>query len=148
MRDLKTVLYMTVHGSSKSVEEIADALGVSASYIYRSCLEGDSGCRFPVEMLIPLMEATGNYAALDHINARCGRITTSLPRVAKLKLRDPQVVNQIQAHFNAAMGDVLKFLICPRPKSIAPVVKALHAHMCEVAALMRAVKDYQQGEMF
>lgn len=148
MRDLKSVLYFSVHGSSKSVEELADALGVSASYIYKSCLDGQSGSRFPLDLLIPLMEATGDYSVLDHLNARCGRVTASVPRVAKLKLRDPHVITEVQRHFNATMAEVLEFFSNPRPKKIAQVLKALHTHLCEVAALMRAVKDFNQREMF
>lgn len=148
MRDLKTVVYLTVHGSSKSVPEIADQIGVSASYLYRMCLEGESGCKMPLELLLPLMEATGDYSILDHLNARCGRVTASMPRVAKLKLKDPHVITEIQQHFNATMAEVLKFFANPRPKQITQVVKALHGHLCEVAALMCAVKDFNQREMF
>lgn len=65
MRDLKTSLYLTVHGGKKSVEQIADECGITANYLYRACLEGESGCRFPLDLLLPLMQATGDYRVLD-----------------------------------------------------------------------------------
>lgn len=147
MRDLKTALHFTIHGSRKSVPEIADACGISASYLYRACLDGDSGCRFPLDLLLPLMQATGDYSVLDHINARVGRITISMPRVGKLKRKDPQVVNEIHGRFNAAMADLLRFFQDPDPAAVPTLEAALHAHLCEVVAIKRAVKDFQQGDL-
>jgi hypothetical protein len=147
MRDLKTQLHFTVHGARKSVPELADEIGVSASYLYRACTEGESGCKFPLELLIPLMQASGDYALLDHLNARCGRITTSLPRVGRLKRKDPQVVNEIERKFHEVMAAVLKFFEAPDQANVPAITAALHAHLCEVAALKRTVADFQQQEL-
>ena len=147
MRDLKTQLYMTVHGAKKSVAELADEIGVSASYLYRACLEGESGCKFPLDLLVPLMLATGDYALLDHLNSRCGRVTTSLPRVSRLKRKDPQVVNEIERKFHEVMAAVLKFFEAPERADIPEITKALHGHLCEVAALKRAVAEFHQEEL-
>ncbi len=148
MRDLKTDLYLTVHQSSKSVEQIADAIGVSASYLYRACLEGESGCRFPLELLLPLMQATGDYRLLDHLNARSERITVKIPRVSRLKKKDPRVVNEISQHFNDAMADVLKFFEKPDRAAVPEIADKLHRHLCEVASLSRTVKNFHQKELF
>jgi hypothetical protein len=148
MRDLKTKLHLTVHSSSKSVEEIADDCGISSSYLYRACLDGESGCRFPLELLIPLMLSTGDYRILDHLNARCNRVTTNLPRVAKLKKKDPTVVNEIGRNFNAVMALVLEFYETPDREKVPALELKLHQHLCEVAALKRSVKDFHQQEMF
>ena len=148
MRDLKTSLHLTVHGSKKSVEHLADVMGISASSLYRACLDGESGCRFPLDLLIPLMQATGNYSVLDHINARCERITVSLPRVRGLKRKDADAVNKIQANFNAAFGEFLKFWIEPGQVEKAELLKALHAHQCDVEAMKRSVRDFDQGDLF
>jgi hypothetical protein len=148
MRDLKSTLYTTVHGSKKSVEQIADEIGVSPSYLYRACLEGESGCRFPLDLLIPLMNATGDYSLLEHLNARCERITVSMPRVARLKAKDPQAINEIGRSFNEVMGQVLEFFEKPVMGRIAAIEEGLHKHLCEVAALKRAVKTFAQKELF
>jgi hypothetical protein len=148
MRDLKTSLYMTVHGSKKSVEQIADEMGISTSYLYRACLDGESGCRFPLELLLPLMQATRDYQILDLLNARTGRVTTNLKRVSKLKKRDPQVINEIQRNFNAVMAKVLEFFADPDRARIPEIEQELHRHLCEVAALRRTVSDFHQSELF
>ncbi|MCL4797668.1 MAG: hypothetical protein KJZ84_24100 [Bryobacteraceae bacterium] len=148
MRDLKTVLYLTVHGSEKTVEQLADSMGISASYLYRACLEGESGCRFPLDLLLPLIQATGDHRILDHLNARCGRVTTSLPRVGRLKKKDPQVVNEIQKNFNAVMAKVLEFFSDPDRAKIPEIERDLHRHLCEVASLRRTVKDFHQSDLF
>ncbi|HVW09171.1 MAG TPA: helix-turn-helix transcriptional regulator [Bryobacteraceae bacterium] len=148
MRDLKTDLYLTVHSSKKTVEQIADEIGVSASYLYRACLEGESGCRFPLDLLLPLMQATGDYRLLDHLNARAERITVKLPRVSKLKKQDPKVVNEITQHFHEAMADVLRFFENPDRDAVASLKEKLHRHLCEVASLGHTVNNFHQKELF
>jgi hypothetical protein len=145
--DLKTTLHFTIHGSKLSVEQIADELGISTSYLYRSCLEGDSGCRFPLDLLLPLMKATGDYTILDHLNSRCDRVTVSLPRSGQFKAKDPQAINEVQRNFNDAMGALLKFFVNPNPKQVDGVIAGLHKHLCEVAAIKRAVKTFHQGDL-
>ena len=148
MRDLKSQLYFTVHGAKKSVQQLADEMGISASYLYRACLENDeSGCRFPLDLLLALMNATGDYRILEHLNARCNRITVSLPRVGRLKKKDPQVINEIHGKFNAVMARVLEFYANPQRDQIPEIERALHDHLCEVAALRRSVADFHQGEL-
>jgi hypothetical protein len=148
MRDLKNQIYFTVHGAKKSVQQLADEIGISASYLYRASLESDeSGCRFPLDLLLPLMHAAGDYRILDHLTNRCGRVTTSLPRVAKLKRKDPQTINEIQRNFNAVMAKVLEFYQNPERTRISEIEAELHAHLCEVAALKRSVADFHQGEL-
>lgn len=148
MRDLKAQLYFTVHSAPQSAAQLADRVGVSVSYLYRSVLEGDSSCRFPLDLLIPLMEATGDYRVLDHLNARCGRVTTKLPRVGRLKKKDPRTINEISRHFNEVMGAVLEFFENPDPTHVPQIEANLHKHLCEVAALKRTVKEFQQKELF
>lgn len=148
MRDLKTDLYLTVHSSSKSVEQLADECGVSASYLYRACLEGESGCRFPLELLLPLMQATSDYRLLDHLNARVERITVRIPRVSRLKKKDPKVVNEITQHFHAAMSDVLQFFDNPDRAAVPALKEKLHQHLCEVASLSHTVNNFHQKELF
>ena len=94
------------------------------------------------------MQSTGDYRLLDHLNARTGRITASVPRVARLKKKDPKVVNEISGNFNAAMGELLKFFENPDRAAIPGIVEKLHKHMCEVAAVSQAVRNFHQKELF
>ncbi len=148
MRDLKTSLYLTIHGSKKSVEQIADECGITANYLYRSCLEGESGCRFPLDLLLPLMQATGDYQVLDHINRRTGRVTASAPRVRALKKKDANTVNEIQRNFNEAFSQFLKFWSTGDISMKRELVNTLHKHQCDVEAMKRAVADFEQGDLF
>jgi len=84
MPPLKKVLYETVHRrTGKTVDALADELGISPNYLYRACLpidETGSGCRFPLELLIPLMNATGDYSMLRHLAHRTGHVVSRVPR--------------------------------------------------------------------
>ncbi len=146
-KDLKTNLYFTVHGAQISVEEIADHLGISASYLYRSCTEGDSGCRFPLDLLLPLMEATHDFSLLEHLNARCGKITVNLAQVSRLKVHDPKAMNQIQNNFSKVLAKVISFLETPDAKKVDEITKELQLHLCNVASLKRTVSEYLQEEL-
>jgi hypothetical protein len=77
---LKEALHNTIHRNRRSVAELADAAGMSDNYLYRSALpagpEGgsDSGCRFPLEKLIPLLRAADDLQVLDYIERQLGRV--------------------------------------------------------------------------
>lgn len=88
---IKEALHNTIHRHpTKSVAAIAEEIGVSENYLYRAALpdqeEGgsDSGCRFPLKKLIPLIRATGDFQALDYIEQALGRVAVpvSLPDCA------------------------------------------------------------------
>lgn len=84
MIDLKTHLHGTIHRHQvKTVPQIADDLGISSSYLYRAALPCDgetaTGCRFPLDLLIPLVRSTGDYQVLDYLEAAVGRVAIALP---------------------------------------------------------------------
>lgn len=144
---LKAALHRTIHEAEKSVEQIAWECRISPSYLYRSCLEGESGCRFPLDLAVPLMTATGDYRLLDHLNGACDRASLKLPRVRRLKRSDPQVVNEITGNFNDAMAGVLAYFAKPDQAQTAEVVAKLRRHVSEVLMLTRAVAECHQGEL-
>jgi AraC-like DNA-binding protein len=150
MRDVKTQLYLTVHGSKKSVEQIADECGISASYLYRAVSETENGCRFPLDMLIPLMRSTNDYRVLDRLNAICDRTTLSHPRVRALKRKKAQteVLHEIEANFHEAMKLFYGFWIQPDSARRAELLDALHRHECDVRAMQAAVRTSDQGDLF
>lgn len=145
---LKAALHRTIHEADKSVEQLAFECRVSPSYLYRACLEGESGCRFPLDLALPLMRATGDYRLLDYLVSECDRATVKLPRVRRLKRKDPQVINEIAGNFNGAMSGVLEFFARPDRQKRTAIQQALHGHLCEVISLMKAVADFHQGELF
>ncbi len=147
MKTLKTELYQTVHNSRLSVEELAELLNVSTSYLYRSVLEGESGCRFPVELLLPLMRATKDYRVLEYLNSRCDRVTAKLPRVARLKKLEPREASKIQERFCRMWADVIAFVENPSAGSLPALMTAMHKHLCDMASVRLSVQDIKQREL-
>ena len=90
---LKDCLYQSLHRSEKPLKLIAEEIGMSENYLYRSALpdpeesENGTGCRFPLKKLIPLIRCTGDYSLLDFIESSLGRVAVPLP-VAQLDLPD------------------------------------------------------------
>jgi hypothetical protein len=82
---LKDNLYKTIHKNDKPLKAIAEEIGVSENYLTRAALpdadESDtgSGCRFPLNKIIALIKATGDYAVLDYIERSLGRVAIAIP---------------------------------------------------------------------
>lgn len=85
MKTLKEALYDTIHRGEKPLKAIAEEIGVSSNYLTRSALpdleesETGTGCRFPLNKIIPLVRATNDYSVLDAIEHSLGRIGVLLP---------------------------------------------------------------------
>ena len=87
---LKSILYDIIHKHPrKSLEQLAEEIGVSASYLTRSALpdkdDADNpdlatGCRFPLKKLIPLTRAASDFRLLDYIESSLGRVAFELPK--------------------------------------------------------------------
>ncbi len=147
MKTLKTELYQTVHKARLSVEQLAELLNVSASYLYRSVLEGDSGCRFPVDLLLPLMHATKDFRVLDLLNRRCDRVTAKLPRIRKAKTNATLVAGEVQRNFSTLMVEILQYFAEPDEAKVAEIEERIHAHVGEMLTLRKAVQTYKQREL-
>ena len=87
-RTLKDALHATIHRHpTKSVAAIAEEIGISENYLYRSALPDQdmdgqgTGCRFPLKSLIPLVRATADFQVLDYIEFSMGRVAVTLPAV-------------------------------------------------------------------
>ena len=146
--DLETTLYLTIHGHpKKSVQEIADAIGISASYLYRSALTGESGCNFPLQRLIALMQATNDYRVLDHINARCNRVSVKLPQVSRLKRADTKAMHEIEGHYHKVIALVHGFFTQPDAETATALLAEIPKHVENMLAIKAAVRDYNQQEM-
>lgn len=89
-RTLKDALYHMIHRHpTKSLEAIAEEIGMARSYLTRAALPDPdiddretSGVRFPLKKLIPLTRATGDYAALDYIERALDRVAVPVPQVS------------------------------------------------------------------
>ena len=87
---LKDSLFRTIHRNRKPLKVIAEEIGMSENYLTRAALpdseESDTGtgCRFPLNKLIPLIKATSDFGVLDWIEQNLGRVgVVILPRKQK-----------------------------------------------------------------
>lgn len=65
--------------SGKTIEELADLLGYEApSTLGRHLNPNDHHRPFPLSKLIPIIKATGDFSALDHIEKRLGRVAIAI----------------------------------------------------------------------
>jgi hypothetical protein len=96
-QDIKDVLHSTVHENVKPVKVIADEIGISSNYLYRAALPDDeSGVKFPIQFLIPLMKSTNNYSLLRHIAKVSGFLTVKMPLMTANKKDELEIVDEYQ----------------------------------------------------
>jgi|Deesub1362B_J571_1020462.scaffolds.fasta_scaffold00331_5 hypothetical protein len=150
MSESKKVLYETVHRGPLNIEELADRLGVSVSYLYRATLdpnETPSGARFPYDLLLPLMLHQKNYSILFHLGMRTGHIVMKIPRVPKAKLKRIEDINKFQENFNKVFGQLLKFLKSDGKSHREETTEALYKFLCEVAGILKMVEKFNQLDL-
>lgn len=148
IKSIKTLLYETIHRNKKSVEQIADELGISASYLYRAGLPLDeSGVRFPLDYLIPLMKATNNYAILEQIANICGFLLVKEPRVKMPKVEAIELVTDYQEATTHAIRCLKKFLDQPTQDHYDAVLTALQSVMTRSAEVKKYCNKHFEGQM-
>jgi len=82
---LKDSIYRTIHKNEKPLKAIAEEIGMSENYLTRAALpdseesESGTGCRFPLNKLIPLIKATADFSILDWIEKSLGRVAILIP---------------------------------------------------------------------
>ena len=105
--ELKKWIYQTVHRSRFSVEELADAIGCSSSLLYRSANPNDPGARFPLERLLPLMNATRDFSILQHLASRAGFVLFRIP--SRIRCQKTADLNKFQSIFAQTFQALVKF---------------------------------------
>lgn len=114
MKDLKTVLYETIHRNKKSVQQLADETAISSSYLYRAGMPMDqSGVRFPVDFIIPLMKASNDFSILQHLAITCDFIIIKTPRISCSKLERDTIISNYQSKTSAAASALVSFFSKP-----------------------------------
>lgn len=145
---LKTLLYKTIHRNAKSAEQLADEIGISYSYLCRAGLPLDeSGVKFPVENLVPLLRAASDYSVLKYINQLCGFLTVKAPRGMRSKIDEVDAVNEYNALCSSASKMLMEFFRSPSPAKLEETNAALQAVMECSSSLQKRIKDFNQMEM-
>jgi len=107
---IKLLLYETTHRNEKSMMQIADETGISSSYLYRAVSPVDeSNVKFPLEYLVPIMKATGNYSVLKYIANLCGFVLNAMP---KLKLNKKEKNEFIADYQDSTVCATKKMIDC------------------------------------
>jgi len=147
-KSIKTILYETIHRNKKSVEQIADEIGISTNYLYRAGLPlEESGVKFPLEYLIPLMKATGNYAILEQIASICGFLLIKEPRVKIPRIESIELINEYQDITTYAVRILKKFLDKPTQENYEEVLNALQIVMTKSAEAKKYCNKHFEGQM-
>ncbi len=152
---LKDCLYQTLHRNNKPLKAIAEELGVSESYLYRSALpdqedsETGTGCRFPLKKLIPLILVTGDYCTLDHIENALGRVAIFLPKsdagltdICRMSLRSVREFGELMAEVTKSLEDSRI-----RDDEMSRILTEGYEAQQAIAALIAAIeKKSQEGK--
>lgn len=114
----KECLYKMIHQNRKPLKLIAEEIGVSANYLYRAALpdpdesETGSGCRFPLNKLVPVTISTGDFALVDSIEQSLGRVAFPLPKpsdalsdICRLAMAAVKEFGELMAEMEADMAD-------------------------------------------
>ncbi|WP_337872907.1 phage regulatory CII family protein [Ignavibacterium sp.] len=145
---IKTILYGTIHRNKKSVEQIADEIGISANYLYRAGLPLDeSGVKFPVDYLVPLMKTTKNYRIIEHIAFLCGFLLVREPRVGSKGTDKTELVSDYQEITIEAVRCLKKFLDKPTQSNYDEVIQALQTVMTKSAEAKKYCNKQYQGQL-
>ncbi len=124
-QNLKTILYNTIHRNTKTIDDIADEIGVSSNSLYRYCIEGESGSEMPARRLVPLMKATGNFELLKHMAYLCGFVCIKMPKYLKVKADEFELINEYQESTVKAARLLKLFFDNPNDKNYNNVSVAL-----------------------
>lgn len=147
-KTIKTILYETIHRNKKSVEQIADEIGISASYLYRAGLPLDeSGVKFPIDYLIPLMKTTNDYAILEKIAMICGFLLVREPRVRTPRIEGTELIADYQDATTLAVRCLKKFLDKPTEEQYTEVINALQMVMTKSAEAKKYCNKHYSGQL-
>lgn len=97
---IKALIYDTGHHNAKPVKALAAEVGIPLKRFY-AAIDPRNDQPFPVEKLVPLMQATGNYTVLLRMTDECGFTASQTP-----KLESAADVMACIAHVAKETGEV------------------------------------------
>jgi hypothetical protein len=154
-KTLRECLYETIHRTQdRSLKLIAEEIGMSQSYLTRAALpeqdedDGGSGCRFPLNKLVPLIKATNNYSVLDSLEASVGRVAVAMPK-GESSLHDVcRLAMQSVKKFGDLMGIVGQGITNEGlwPDEKKKIKKEGYDALAAITALLMAIEQSQKTE--
>jgi len=107
---LRDALYETVHNGGVPMKRLSDQLGISYSYLANAANPNLDDFNFQLRHLMPLINATGNFAVLDHLENACGRVAFCLPKAGKDHLEITQGLLDLMGRFGDLSHEMRKIL--------------------------------------
>ena len=149
-QSLDQALHDTFHGSRKSPKAISEECGVKYNYMARMVLNGESGCNFPVHLLIPFMQSAKNYSVLKVLANSCGFLLVKRPRCASSRKSQERSLRGWQSGFARMMESVIRFIDEPSGKRQSEALDGITAHLEESELWRRSIHsgDVKQLELF
>ena len=149
LEDINTVIYKTIHKnkSKKSIEQIADEMGIDVMTLYKYPLPEPSGSNMPLKRLIPLMKATGDYSLLKHIAAMCEYIVVKVPRFKASKGDSNEIISSYQATSCKAFNDMIEFFKNRSKEIYQKVTESLRAVMEESVGTQKYIDKEFSGQL-
>jgi hypothetical protein len=152
---LKDCLYKTIHRNNKPLKVIAEEIGMSENYLTRAALpdseESDTGtgCRFPLNKLISLIKATGDFGVLDWIERNLGRVGVVLPNHKHKTVKDIcRLTMKAVKEFGEFVGEIEKSLSDQTldQKEYERIQEEGYQAMQVISSLMSACKPNEKGK--
>jgi hypothetical protein len=145
---LKTLLYTTIHRNKKSVAQIADETGISTNYLYRAGLPlEESGVKFPVDYLLPLMNSTKDFSVLKHLANLSGFVLIKIPKLCRNKAEEIELVDEYQQATINAVRLLKDFLNTPNSLNYQKASDALMEVMTKSAYAKKVADKTASGQL-
>lgn len=139
-RDLREAIDLSILVSGKSVEELADALGLESKWtLYKQLAD----LRVPLHSLIPFMAACGSRIILKWLASGCDYLLLPRPRGRKVR---PGEAAAVVSDVTKRLGRALELAREPKHKDKA--LLELDAAMTSIAGLRGALEKARQPELF
>jgi AcrR family transcriptional regulator len=149
-KTLKEAIYQTIHrNSNKSINDIAEECGLSASSLYRYCADEEttSHAELPLRNLLSILNSTNNDCILDYLDARRGRIAFNVPKADLSKLEEGELVDEYQQMTIDAVSALRRFLSKPDAKNYEKIESALRDIMQITASLNQYCSKKSTGQL-
>lgn len=148
--DVKKVIYKTLHKNKKTIEQIADEMGIDVMSLYKYGLPEPSGSNIPLKRLVPLMKTTNDFSILEHLAKLCEFIIIKVPRFKASKGDSNEIVSSYQKASADAVNDMITFFKHPTEENYKKVSESLHTIVKESVGAQKYIdKEYiGQTEIF
>jgi len=147
-RSLKEAIYVTVHRSKKNINEIAEDLSLSDNQLYRYCYneEDSSHADLPLRRLLPLIKTTGNFAILDYLENRLGRVAIKIPSLSASRFDEDEMMEKYHGQTIEAVQALRAFFKNPTGKTYRIVDEHLRAVIKETVKVNKYANKKMKGQ--